>query len=198
MTSKNCTICKETKLLAGFGKCKRNADGYMYECKSCRKIEHNIYYHTREGVITQIYSDQKKASIKRGQDQPAYSKAELSSWIFGQVNFYKLHSEWELSNYNRWLKPSCDRLDDYKPYTLDNLRLVTWGENLDKGHSDRKNGINNKCSNAIVQYSKSGVFITKYHSMREAERKTSVNIGNISRCCSGEYKQAGGYVWCLE
>ena len=167
----------------------------MYECKFCRKKEHEIYYHTKEGVITQIYSDQKKASIKRGHAQPAYNKIELSEWMFRQVNFDLLHSEWTLSNYNRWLKPSCDRIDDYKPYTLDNLRLVTWKENHDKWGYDCKNGINNKQSNAIKQYSKSGTFITTHHSMREAERNTGVNNANISRCCSGEYKQAGGYVW---
>ena len=41
-------------------------------------------------------------------------------------------------------KTFVDRLNDYKGYSFDNIQLMTWQENKDKGHRDCLNGINNK------------------------------------------------------
>lgn len=54
---------------------------------------------------------------------------------------------------------------------------------------------NQSISKPIVQYTKEGQFVAEYHSMLEAERQNGVNQGNISRCCRGIYKSAGGYKW---
>ena len=40
-----------------------------------------------------------------------------------------------------------------------------------------------------------GVFIAMYKSGVEAEQVTGVKSGNISLCCNGHRKQAGGYIW---
>lgn len=50
-------------------------------------------------------------------------------------------------------------------------------------------------SKAVAQYTKNGEFVAEYASIREAERLTKVNRGNICSCCSGRYNSAGGYVW---
>ena len=40
-----------------------------------------------------------------------------------------------------------------------------------------------------------GNFIDKFPSISEASRRTGINIGNISRCCNGGCKTAGGYIF---
>ena len=47
----------------------------------------------------------------------------------------------------------------------------------------------------VFQYDKDGHFIEKFKSIREAERKTGINRRNISSCCNGKAKSAGGFLW---
>ena len=58
-----------------------------------------------------------------------------------------------------------------------------------------KGKYNTKLSKAVYQYTKDGQFITSYPSMTEAERQTGVSHGDISYCCRGKLKTAGGYCW---
>lgn len=47
----------------------------------------------------------------------------------------------------------------------------------------------------VFKYNKDGCFIEKFESIREAERKTGINRTNISACCNGKAKSAGGFLW---
>jgi group I intron endonuclease len=47
----------------------------------------------------------------------------------------------------------------------------------------------------VLQFDKSGVCVGVYDSFHAAERATGIRNGNISRCCSGGTKTAGGYMW---
>ena len=38
-------------------------------------------------------------------------------------------------------------------------------------------------------------FIKEFDSIAEANRKTSIAASNISACCKGKHKHAGGYIW---
>ena len=49
--------------------------------------------------------------------------------------------------------------------------------------------------NGILQFSKEGELIAEYPSIAEAERQTGCNRGNICKCCRGERKYAGGFIW---
>ncbi len=48
---------------------------------------------------------------------------------------------------------------------------------------------------SVIQYSISGEFICMFKNMTEAELKTGVSHSHISRCCKGNRKTAGGFVW---
>jgi len=72
---------------------------------------------------------------------------------------------------------------------------MTWEENNEKGHSDRKNGINNKDSTAVRQYTIDMEYLNEFFSIQEASRCTKINRGNISSCCSGKLNSAGGFKW---
>jgi group I intron endonuclease len=48
---------------------------------------------------------------------------------------------------------------------------------------------------SVIQYDKNMNFISEYVSIRDAERKTSINRANISKCCKNKVKSAGGFIW---
>ena len=75
---------------------------------------------------------------------------------------------------------------------------MTWYENNRKGNLDIRNGIithGNKPQVPVMGKHKGTGKIIQFHSQAEASRKTGIRQGDISSCCSGRYKSAGGYVW---
>ena len=51
-------------------------------------------------------------------------------------------------------------------------------------------------SKAVVQLDKQSEKLLKsYNSIAEATKQVNVNYGNISRCCNGKLKSAGGFKW---
>ena len=159
-------------------------------------IANNLrFVRTKKGLSSKIYKGQRGSSKTRGHSPPDYNLQQFREWLFSQPNFDKLYKGWVASGYKSSLIPSADRIDDYKPYTLDNLRLVTWNENKFKSFADRKNGINNKLSKAVLQYDKNGGFIKEFYSISEASRIINISSGSVSRVCSGKRKIAGGFKW---
>lgn len=73
---------------------------------------------------------------------------------------------------------------------VDNLRLVP-----------RKDGIRQRIEAARIANSVAvdqflnNVWLASFESIAEAERKTGILQQNISACCRGELKTAGGYSW---
>ena len=157
-----------------------------------------LYYRTKKGLITRILKNQKTLSKKRGLPPPLYTKDQLSVFLLNSKIFNELFYIWEINNYSKLLVPSLDRLDDYRGYSFDNIQILTWQENKNKGHKDRILGINNKHSKKVYQYNKDSSFITSYVSVNAASRYTGIDVGNISKCCSKERKSAGGYIWRYE
>lgn len=47
----------------------------------------------------------------------------------------------------------------------------------------------------VIQEDKDGTILNEWCSISEAGRGTGVPYNNISKCCCGERKSAGGYVW---
>ena len=193
--SKVCTKCGDTKSLDEFGPHNLAADGKKTRCNKCNNKARSAYIKTKNGLITKIYGEQNQKSKRRNHPQPGYSLPELRTWALAKPVFHELYDAWVSSDYEKMQVPSCDRLDDYLPYTLDNLRVVTWQENFDKGHADRKNGINNKQSKAVVQLTKEGEFIADHYSANQASRVTGLSQGTISACCRGEKNHTGGFRW---
>ena len=104
------------------------------------KEDRREYDKTEKGVIRVIYKTQKSNSKKRGHEYPSYTKKELSDWLY--KNCFKLkYNNWVNSNYHKSKKPSVDRIEDNKGYSLCNIRLVDWETNFRKSVEDRINGI---------------------------------------------------------
>ena len=61
--------------------------------------------------------------------------------------------------------------------------------------SESKIGNHNAPTKPILQYTKEGQFIKEWIGTREAERVLGINQSNITQCCKGTRKSAGGFVW---
>ena len=54
---------------------------------------------------------------------------------------------------------------------------------------------NNVCSVCVIQYTKDGKYVKEWPSTKEVQRILGINHSNISRCCLGKVKSAGGSIW---
>jgi len=192
---KVCRVCKKLKTIDEFYRNRSRYDGRQSECKKCDEKRKSGYYRTKNGLITRIYNSQCLSSIRRGHILPSYSKQELKEWTLNQLIFHILYDNWENSGYEKMLIPSFDRINDYLGYSLDNIQITTWKENFDKGHLDKKNGINNKNSKAVISTHKITGEQTEYYSAMQASRETNIAQASISRCCLDKVKTAGGFYW---
>ena len=192
---KKCRVCGEVKPIEEFYKHKNMKDGRVTKCKSCKVEYDKNRLRTLKGRVLQIYSTQKRSSKRRGYNPPSYSRDEFVNWMLSNEDYLRIFNEWVNSGYDNMLLPSCDRLDDYKCYSFDNIRVVTWEENNNKGYLDRKSGINNKLSKAVVKMDLNGNEIKEYYSMRQAARDIGGDSGNIWRVCNGTYTKYGGFKW---
>ena len=189
---KRCAGCDVKKSLGSFSKAKHRLFKLQSSCKECALG----YARTAEGLLLQIYSAQRSNSRLRKRPVPSYTKQELSVWM-QENGLETLYKDWVASGYEKSLRPSTDRLDSLKPYTLDNLELVTWEENQRRGYEDRRNGVgaSGKICKPIFQYTLEGDFVAEYHSAHAAERATGVLNSSISAVINGRNKSAGGFIW---
>ena len=163
-------------------------------------MTHQEWYRTKAGIISTIYSAQKRKSIDRGMPTPSYSKEELREWLMSKELFHKLFNDYVNAGYESFSRPSIDRVDDNKPYTFDNIELVTWGVNQDRAYKNLRKAKNDRhIAYPVAQYSITGIHISDYVSFKEASRETGVDDYCIALCARGlkGKKQAGGYIWKL-
>lgn len=153
------------------------------------------YRKTKKGLICVIYNNEKIRSKNKGWPAPEYDLITLRRWLLSQDTFHILYDQWVDSGYDLDLKPSIDRLDNYKPYSLDNIQIVTWKDNNERGTNDQVIGINTKNCDAVMQLDREGNIIKEFHSIRSAGRETGIDSGNINLVCNGKRLTAGGYKW---
>lgn len=197
--TKICKKCNIEKNVTNFYKRKKSKDGLREWCKECEKESCKKYKTTKRGFIYRAYQNQIANSKRRGYSLPNYTKEDLYDWATNQNIFHELFEKWTNSNYNKYLSPSFDRHNDtkdydYKAYSLDELKIVTWKENKNKLDEDRKNGINNKKSRATLQLDENMNIIKEFYSTAEASRQTGLTRTAILRSCKNNRKY-GGYYW---
>lgn len=207
---KYCDYCKVGHVLPNvgesnvhwyWGKSSKLKDGGRHMCKAYLSDYRKEYRRSKQGWAVTQWNTQNRSSKRRAHPKPNYTSGELLEWALKQPNFDELFSDWEESGHKRDLKPSCDRIDDMKPYTLDNLRIVTQKENVLMGARSKKakarmtKAIQKTMGIPVEQYDKEGNLLEVYISAGEAGRATGVDQSHITKCCKGKLKTVGGYVW---
>lgn len=192
---KECSRCLLLKSKLEFGNQKNSPDGLSYICKGCDRKKGFEYNRTRDGIITKILSSQKKNSKRRGHEAPAYNKQEFKDWMLSRPNFEPLYLAWVSSNYNRDLKLSVDRLDDNLPYSIDNIQLMTWGENYRKSRADIQSGKLRTNHKVVIGTNINTGEKIEFDSLKEAANYIGVDSSNITKCCTGIQGSSGGYSW---
>lgn len=190
---KTCSVCKKNLPLDMFNKQSTGKQGVRADCKDCLKR----FIRSKHGVINQMYSGCIGRTKKKGFTPVSFTKEELEKWVYSNKEFHTLYDEWVLEDYPTALKPSLDRLDDYKGYSLDNIRIVTANTNVKRYYSDAINGINTKSAKPVEQYSLDGEYIKTFHSLNAAARSVNGIPSNINQVINGTYAQAYGYKWKL-
>lgn len=78
--------------------------------------------------------------------------------------------------------------------TVSNLEWMSKRDNINYGTHNKR--MQEALSKQVQMLDKStGELIATFPSTIEAERITGIHQGNISTCCLGKRKSAGGYIW---
>jgi len=118
-----------------------------------KKISQNTRYRrTQKGLIITMYTSEIQSCKRRNVEPPNYTLKEFRKKLRSDENFLRLFKEWKASGYETDLKPSGDRIDPTKGYTLDNLQIITWKENYDKGVLERSGANNYKARGKDEKY----------------------------------------------
>lgn len=142
---KTCSKCKKQKKKSSFYKDNRTKDGLYSSCKDCH-------------ILLKIGSIGRLARLKNDPTPPRVA-SYMFSGMTGRINNYEaykntlicftkkefvdyisknwetymsLFKRWENSKWNRGLAPSIDRVDTKGHYSLNNIQIITAGENARK------------------------------------------------------------------
>lgn len=73
----------------------------------------------------------------------------------------------------------------------ENLEWVTSSENIEHAFKNKLC----KSRKKVLQFNLKGKLIKEFEGLRVAERQIGINHCNISFCCNGIKKTAGGFIW---
>jgi len=149
------------------------------------------YKKTKKGVLTVAHNHQREMSVKRGHPMPNYSLAILHELFMDCPVFNSLYDSWVASGYDTNLRPSFDRKDCTKPYTLDNLQLMTWADNKLKGRSE----LIKTRRTQVIMCDLEGKELQRFDSTKEAALVSGCHQSSITQVCQGKLFQTSGYKW---
>jgi len=136
---KTCYRCKETKSTIMFHTNKAKSDGLNHECKTCVADKMRSF----KALPYRIYCNQVEHSKMRGHPTPQYTFEDFKKWIIEQDSYKIMYEQYKSSGYDKNLVPSVDRLNSDKPYSFDNIELVTFAENMRRHGLDRQKSTGN-------------------------------------------------------
>lgn len=168
------------------------------------KTEYNkIYRKTHKGELknwlTKTYGRMKRDNQNKFNLELPFSKIQFSNWALSN-NVLELLKKYKNSNFDKYSNPSVDRIDDYKSYFFENMQLVTWKENNEKGRLSIKN--KEQCSKMakeiwskkVAQKDLDGNIVAIFNSTHEVNRVLGFDSSLIARACRLN-KISKGYRW---
>ena len=109
-----------------------------------------------------------------------------------KCNIHRLVAEAFIPNPNNY--PVVNHKDENKLNNyVENLEWCSQKYNCNYGERNEK--IGNRVRKKITQYSKKGEKIKEWRSLTDASKTLNISKSDISLCCRGKLKSAGGYKW---
>ena len=151
----------------------------------------NYYIIYEDGRCININTNKFRKIVLTHDGYPSYKLGTIEGGS-KEIKIHRILAQWLVPNPNNL--PFVRHLDDDKlNYDLCNL---AWGTRVDNAQDSIKNGryrygykIHNNRPIICIETG------TIYESSCEASRKLKINQSNISACCLGKRKIAGGYHW---
>lgn len=168
------------------------------------KIEYNkIYRRTHKADlknwITKTYGRMKRDNKHKFNAELPFTKLQFADWVLCH-NIFELLDNYKNSDFDKNFNPSINRLDDYKGYSFENIELITWKENNEKGRKSLKN--KEQCSKMakeiwskkVIQKDLEGNIINIFSSTHDVNRILGFDSSLIARACRLN-KISKGYRW---
>ena len=110
-----------------------------------------------------------------------------------QSNVHRLVAEAFIQNPNNL--ETVNHKDEVKTNNVaSNLEWMSQKDNINYG-TRTKRSAETRSKSVLMLDKSTGELLATFSSLMEAERVTGIDDGNISKCCLGKLKSAGGYVW---
>lgn len=175
-------------------KTKEKQKEYLHQWYLCNKEKQQKYHKERRGI------EREQEQARRA---TPYGRASYLCKHYRQQD--KIHNrgkctlipQWIIDNIftqpcvhcgkTGWEVIGCNRLDNSKPHTPDNV------EPCCKDCNSKLAGIDKQ--KTVFQYSLDGELVAIWPNAMEAEKELGFNRSHISDCCNGKRKTANGYRW---
>lgn len=146
------------------------------------------YRRTKKGVIRNIFCHIKERCIKYNRELK-FNSDMLLCWAMNQSIFHSIYNDWVKSEFIKETKPSIDRKNPLLGYSFDNIQVVTYKFNRDKGDKEKEIlwGI------PIIQCDLNGKEIKRFSSIKQAVIYLNIKQPNISSVLLGHRKKTCGY-----
>ena len=135
-----------------------------------------------------------KGRILKQYKYGSYSKVSLSK--ASRVKTYDVHplvAKAFIPNPNNYPQVNHKNENRYDN-RVENLEWCTAKYNVNYGtHNQRM--FNNMPKYCVVKYDLNGNYIAEYLSIKIAARENNISDSNIIKCCKGQRKTAGRYIW---
>lgn len=155
-------------------------------CWSKYRAEHEPLFYLRR-IYAQIRnrcSDPGHRSAKSYYGKSFCPRAVFLCRFGDDPEFLRLYKQWQLSGFSHSLSPSVDRINNQEGYTLENMQIMTLGENSCK---DKKQ--------ALDVFTARGVLVFHFDSQTEAANALNLHQANIGKVVRGERRTTGGYIF---
>ncbi len=180
MRTKICTKCGLEKELNQFYKSGKYLRPDCKECVKLNRVESHKKYPWKRVLndINQRCDNSKHVGYKW------YGEKGIENHLIEKdIEFLYIRD-----NAKNMKKPSIDRKNSNKNYTLENCQFIELKNNVSKGNKESH-------IKPILQFDLKGNFIREWNSIIEAERVLKIFQTNIIKCCKGKYKSCGGFIW---
>lgn len=179
MKNKICTKCGVQKDLKDFCRRKDSKDGYSHICKKCCKNYYKLY-DLRFPYIKYLNHAKSRCNDRKHMRYRYYGGKGIKCLLTREG----IKELWFRDKAYLMKKPSIDRDNKNKNYTIKNCRFIELYENMSR--ANRK---------PVLQYSLEGNLIRRWISQTDASKALNINMRGISAVVNGKRETAGGFIW---